>query len=152
MYYVFTPNYVFKLVPPLGSEPTWQTSILYSYIIPLIYVNETICMVICPSSIFKLIILWPGWTIWCQDYPKMHLMGEGPGAILSFKTFLSFINRHGNPLQSSCLEYPRDGGAWWATVSGVAQSRTQLNRLSSSSSSREFFPCKWSRRWEPGFR
>ena len=31
--------------------------------------------------------------IWCQDYPKMHLMDEGPGAILSFKTFLSFINR-----------------------------------------------------------
>ena len=35
----------------------------------------------------------------------------------------------------SCLENPRDGGAWWAAVSGVAQSRTQLKRLSSSSSS-----------------
>ena len=31
---------------------------------------------------------------------------------------------HGNPLQSSCLENPMDGGAWWATVPGVAQSRT----------------------------
>ena len=31
-----------------------------------------------------------------------------------------------NPLQCSCLENPRDGGAWWAAVSGVAQSRTQL--------------------------
>ena len=40
----------------------------------------------------------------------------------------------GNPLQCSCLENPRDGGAWWATVYGVAQSRTQLKRLSSSSS------------------
>ena len=30
---------------------------------------------------------------WCLDYPKMHLMSEGPGAIMSFKTFLSFINR-----------------------------------------------------------
>ena len=38
------------------------------------------------------------------------------------------------PLQCSCLENPRDGGAWWAAVSGVAQSRTQLKRLSSSSS------------------
>ena len=44
----FTPNSVFKSVPPLGSEPTWQTSMLYSDIVPLIYVNETICMVVCP--------------------------------------------------------------------------------------------------------
>ena len=41
----------------------------------------------------------------------------------------------GNPLQCSCLENPRDGGAWWAAVYGVAQSRTRLKRLSSSSSS-----------------
>ena len=41
---------------------------------------------------------------------------------------------NGNPLQYSCLENPRDGGAWWAAVSGVAQSRTRLKRLSSSSS------------------
>ena len=34
--------------------------------------------------------------------------------------------RNGNPLQYSCLENPRDGGAWWATVYGVAQSRTRL--------------------------
>ena len=41
----------------------------------------------------------------------------------------------GNPLQCSCLESPRDRGAWWAAVYGVAQSRTRLKRLSSSSSS-----------------
>ena len=41
---------------------------------------------------------------------------------------------HGNPLQCSCLENPRDGGAWWAAVCGVAQSQTRLKRLSSSSS------------------
>ena len=40
---------------------------------------------------------------------------------------------NGNPLQCSCLEVPRDGGAWWAAVSGVAQSRTRLTRLSSGS-------------------
>ena len=38
-------------------------------------------------------------------------------------------------LQYSCLENPRDGGAWWAAIYGVTQSRTQLKRLSSSSSS-----------------
>ena len=42
---------------------------------------------------------------------------------------------NGNPLQCSCLENPRDNRAWWAAVSGVAQSWTQLKRLSSSSSS-----------------
>ena len=33
---------------------------------------------------------------------------------------------NGNPLQCSCLEDPRDGGAWWAALYGVAQSRTRL--------------------------
>ena len=42
---------------------------------------------------------------------------------------------NGNPLQCSCLEKPRDAGAWWAAVYGVAQSQTRLKRLSSSSSS-----------------
>ena len=44
--------------------------------------------------------------------------------------------RNGNPLQCSCLENPRDGGAWWAAVYGVTQSRARLKRLSSSSSSK----------------
>ena len=41
---------------------------------------------------------------------------------------------NGNPLQCSCLENLRDGGAWWAAIDGVAQSRTRLKRLSRSSS------------------
>ena len=45
----------------------------------------------------------------------------------------------GNPLQCSWLENPRDGGAWWAAVYGVAQSRTRLKRLSSSSSRMSMF-------------
>ena len=43
---------------------------------------------------------------------------------------------NGNPLQCSYLESPRDRGAWWAAIYGVAQSQTQLKRLSSSSSSK----------------
>ena len=43
---------------------------------------------------------------------------------------------NGTPLQYSCLENPRDGGAWWAAVHGVAKSQTRLKRLCSSSSSR----------------
>ena len=45
---------------------------------------------------------------------------------------LSSGEGNGNPLQCSCLENPRDGGAWWAAISGVAQSCTLLKRLSSS--------------------
>ena len=54
---------------------------------------------------------------------------------LHFHFSLSCIGEgNGNPLRCSCLENPRDGGAWWAAVYGVAQSRTRLKRLSSSSS------------------
>ena len=48
---------------------------------------------------------------------------------------------NGNPLHCSCLENPRDGGAWWAAVCGIAQSRTRLKRLSSSSSSSMWKTC-----------
>ena len=55
---------------------------------------------------------------------------------LHFNFPLSCIGEgNGNPLQCSCLENPRDREAWWAAVYGVAQSRTRLKQLSSSSSS-----------------
>ena len=54
---------------------------------------------------------------------------------LHFHFSLSCIGEgNGNPVQCSCLENPRDRGAWWAAVSGVAQSQTRLKHLSSSSS------------------
>ena len=53
---------------------------------------------------------------------------------LLFHFSLSCIGEgNGNPLQCSCLENPRGGGAWWAAVYGVAQSWTRLKQLSSSS-------------------
>ena len=55
---------------------------------------------------------------------------------LHFHFSLSSIGEgNGNPLQCSCLENPRDGGAWWAAICGVTQSRTRLKWLSSSGSS-----------------
>ena len=73
---------------------------------------------------------------------------EEPRGLLSMGshswTWLKRLSMHvcigegnGNPLQCSCLENPRDGGAWWAAVYGVAQSQTQLKRLSSSSTNWE---------------
>ena len=56
--------------------------------------------------------------------------------LTSLSLFLSCIGEgNGNPFWCSCLENPRDGEAWWAAVYGVAQSRTRLKWLSSSSSS-----------------
>jgi len=49
---------------------------------------------------------------------------------------------NGNPLQYSCLENPRDGRAWWTAIYGVAQSRTRLKQLSSSSGSKVTFHAK----------
>ena len=57
-------------------------------------------------------------TEWLHFHFSFSCVGEG----------------NGNPLQCSCLENPRDGGAWWAVIYGVAQSRTWLKWLSSSSS------------------
>ena len=53
---------------------------------------------------------------------------------LHFHFSLSCVREgNGNPLQCSCLENPRDGGAWWAAICGVTQSQTLLKWLSSSS-------------------
>ena len=56
-------------------------------------------------------------TEWLHFHFSLSCIGEG----------------NGNPLQCSCHENPRDGGAWWAAIYGVTRSRTWLKRLSSSS-------------------
>ena len=64
---------------------------------------------------------WGRWgsdtTEWLYFHFSLSRIGEG----------------NGNPLQCSCLENPRDGGAWWAAIYRVAQSRTWLKRLSKCS-------------------
>ena len=77
------------------------------------------------------------WKIpWTEEPGKLQSMGSRRvGYDWATSLSLSRIGEgNGNPLQCSCLENPRDGGAWWAAVYGVAQSRTQLKWLSSSSS------------------
>ena len=83
-------------------------------------------------------VLLPG-----KSHGQKSLVGYSPWGCkesdtterLHFHFPLSCIGEgNDNPLQCSCLENPRDGGAWWAAVYGVAQSRTRLKRLSSSSS------------------
>ena len=81
-------------------------------------------------------VLWPG-----KSHGPRSLVGWSPWGReeldmterLHFYFSLSCIGEgNGNPLQCSCLENPRDGGAWWTAVYGVTQSRIRLKRLSSS--------------------
>ena len=79
------------------------------------------------------------WKIpWTEEPGRLQSMGSlrvGHNWTTSLSLFFSCIGEgNGNPLQHSCLENPRDGGAWWAAVYVVAQSRTRLKRLSNSSS------------------
>jgi len=71
------------------------------------------------------------WKIpWMEEPGRLQSMGllrVGHDGVTSLSLSLSCIGEgNGNPLQCSCLENPRDSGAWWAAVSGVAQSRTRL--------------------------
>ena len=79
------------------------------------------------------------WKIpWTEEPGRLQFMGS-LGVGHDWATSHSCIGQgNGNPLQYSCLENPRDSGAWWAAIYGVAQSRTQLKQLSSSSNSMLF--------------
>ena len=78
------------------------------------------------------------WKIpWMEEPGRLQSMGSLESDTterLHFHFSRSCIGEgNGDPLQCSCLENPRDGGAWWAAISGVAQSQTRLKQLSSSS-------------------
>ena len=82
----------------------------------------------------------PAWKIpWTEEPGRLQSMGSLESDTterLHFHFSLSYIGEgNGNPLQCSCPENPRDGGAWWAPIYGAAQSQTQVKRVSSSSSS-----------------
>ena len=75
---------------------------------------------------------------WTEEPGRLQSMGSlrvGHDWATSHSLFTFMLwEGNGNPLQCPCLENPRDGGAWWAAVYGVAQSWTRLKWLSSSSS------------------
>ena len=111
-----------------GYRPGWYQNCLYSF--------------------GKYCTYWPPWRRQWHPTPvllpgKSHgwrrLVGCSPWGRedsdtterLHFHFSLSCIGEgNGNPLQCSCLENPRDRGAWWAAISGVAQSRTWLMQFS----------------------
>ena len=89
----------------------------------------------------------PAWKIpWMEKPGRLHGVAESRTWLeqLHFHFSLSCIGEgNGNPLQCSCLENPRDGGAWWAAVYGVTQRWTRLKWLSSSSSSKAIKSGYW---------
>jgi len=106
---------------------------------PLVKLIEWSCLSFRRRQWYPTPVLLPG-----KPHGQRSLMGCSPWGRwesdtteqLHFHFSLSCIGGgNGNPLQCSCVENPRDDGAWWAAVSGVTQSRTQLKRPSTSSSS-----------------
>ena len=85
-------------------------------------------------------VLLPGKIPWTDESgPWGHKESDTTERLPFHFSLLCIGEGNGNPLQCSCLENPRDRGAWWAAVSGVAQSWTRLTRLSSSSSMKSYF-------------
>ena len=116
-------------------SPTWCLHILWIYLLTNVFSWR--------RRLHPTPLLLPG-----KSHGQRSLVGCSPWGRkesdtterLHFHFSLSCIGEgNGNPLQCSCLENPRDRGAWWAAVYGVAQSRTWLKRLRSSSSSSNVF-------------
>ena len=106
---IFQPYHLPLPFPP----PVSNSSCLFIRCQPLLY---------CTSILFKAVYskIKNVFIIFCLFvYVLVMCNGEG----------------NGNPLQCSCLENPRDGGAWWAAICGVAQRQTRMKRHSSSSCS-----------------
>ena len=112
---LFSLNFPFILSKSLSHRITdWMTHLISSFKISQFLESA--------SPFFKLQLLYIHIYVYiccCCSHTLLYIYIYG--------------ERNGNPLQYSCLENPRDGGAWWAAVYEVAQSRTQLKRLSSSS-------------------
>ena len=122
----------------LSAGHLWKKSSMHSYLVAGLterglgpYSNRPWCLT--GKQEMTSSTQWWSWQQLCQQSDGGAFSGSERKA--RHWRQLSMDNRegNGNPLQSSCLESPRDGGAWWAAVSGVAQSRTRLKRLSSSS-------------------
>ena len=127
---------------------SWKKDLDFSSKRNHLYTLRRVFICNCLAYIFayiKFSIYWQQWhptpvLLPGKSHGRRNLVGCSPWGRwesdtterLHFHFSLSCIGEgHGNPLQCSCLENPRDGGTWWAAVYGVAQSRTRLKRFSS---------------------
>ena len=135
--YLYTSGSRFKVV----VEPTFYQRTELTLFFDFLWINSTSYDFIAISFLGLLAktqrrqwhptpVLLPG-----KPHGRRSLVGCSPWGLeeldtterLHFHFLLScFGEGNGNPLQCSCLENPRDGGAWWAAICGVAQSQTRL--------------------------
>ena len=127
-----------------SSWPRDQTCISWSsWIAGWFFTTEPLGKPMVYSSLVYIMALYSSTLAWkiprTEEPGRLQSMGSlrvghDWATSLSLFTFMHW-RRKWQPIQCSCLENPRDGGAWSAAVYGVAQSRTRLKQLSSSSSS-----------------
>ena len=137
---IYFLNVLFKITsPPHNHSLEVNPSLLFNFLILLqlfhFYIAQYALEKEMTTNSSTLAQKFP----WMEEPGRLQSMGllrSDTTERLHFHFSLSCIGEgNGNPLQCSWLENPRDGAAWWAAISGVAQSQTQLKRLSSSSSS-----------------
>ena len=107
-----------------SSNSLWPILCVQFFVTPWTAVRQASLSITKAQSLLKLMAIK-------LVMPSNHLLLCHPLLLLPsiFPNIRVFSN--GNPLQCSCLENPRDGGAWWAAIYGVAQSWTWSKRLSS---------------------
>ena len=128
----------FSQITPPSPSPTESKRLFYTSVSLLLSHIQGFCYHLSKFHIYVLVLLpgkTHGWKSLVGCSPWGHQESD-PTEWLHFHFSLSCIGEgNGNRLWCSCLENPRDGGADWAAVYGVAQSQTWLKQLSSSSSS-----------------
>ena len=120
-----------------AAIPTLTHHLLHLYIRSGSWAFTISCTLEKAMATHSITLVWKiPWTVEPDRLQSMGSLRVRHDWATSLSLFLSCIGEgNGNPLRCSCLENPRDRGAWWAAVYGVTQSRTWLKRLSSSSSS-----------------
>ena len=129
---------IFLLLKKLGIKPPYDPIIPLLCMYPLeTKIERDTCIPLFTAALFTIARTWKpekamatdsstlAWKIaWTEEPGRLQSMGSLRVG-LHFHFSLSCIGEgNGNPPQCSCLENPRDGGAWWAAIYGVAQSQT----------------------------
>ena len=112
------------VVQSLSVSKSLQPYELYHTRLPCLSLSPSVSSNSCPL------------TQWCYLTTSSFCLQSFPASgYFPMRQLFTPKEGNGNPLQCSCLENPRDCGAWWAAIYGVAQSQTRLQWLSSSSNS-----------------
>ena len=119
-----------QIIPPLPS-PTESKRLFYTSVSLLLSHKQGYHYHLSKFHIYALVYCIGGDSLVAQVVKRLPAMRETRVQCLGWEVPW---RRKWNPLQYLCLENSMDGEAWWATVYGVAKSRTRLKRLSSSSS------------------